>query len=129
MSDPIADMLTRIRNAVMIKRDQLSMPASGLKAEIAALLRHEGYISGFKIIRKKPQDTLMIQLKYRDGASAIRGIKRISKPGLRVYTDVKDVPKVLNGIGAAFISTNKGLMTDVEARENNVGGEVLCYVW
>ncbi len=129
MTDPIADMLTRIRNATQAGHDKLSLPGSKIKAEIAALLRQEGYISGFKIVRGANQDELRIFLKYKNGSPAIRGIKRISRPGLRRYTGVKDVPNVLGGIGTAILSTNNGIMSDREARENQVGGEVLCYVW
>ncbi len=129
MSDPIADLLTRIRNAVMANHDSLDVPSSKIKAEIAALLSHEGYISGFKILRDDKQGMLKIKLKYKEGVSSINGLKRVSKPGLRVYAGADEIPSVRNGLGAAILSTNMGILTDVEAREANVGGEVLCYVW
>ena len=129
MSDPIADLLTRIRNAIMAKHDDLSMPSSKIKAEIAALLSQEGYIGGFKILRDNKQGILKIKLKYKNGVSAVSGLKRISKPGLRVYTGADDIPSVRNGLGAAIISTNMGILTDAEAKEAKVGGEVLCHVW
>ncbi|MDH5639466.1 MAG: 30S ribosomal protein S8, partial [Nitrospinota bacterium] len=127
--DPIADMLTRIRNAQRANHDTLSMPASGIKAEIAALLAEHGYIRAFKVIKKEPQDVIAIKLKYKDGRPAIRGVERVSKPGRRVYTNAKDLAPVLSGTGAAIVSTNKGILTDAEAREANVGGEVLCRIW
>jgi len=122
-------MLARIRNAVMAKHQSLSMPSSKIKAEIAALLRQEGYIRGFKIVRDDKQGELHIALKYHQGAPAIRGIKRVSRPGLRVYSASADAPKVLGGIGASILSTNKGILSDTEAREHNVGGEVLLHIW
>ncbi len=129
MTDPIADMLTRIRNAVMAKHNKLVFPASKIKAEIAALLAQEGYVSSFKIIRDNKQGLIMIKLKYNDDTSAIRGLKRMSRPGLRIYVKAGEIPSVLNGTGTAVLSTNRGILTDAEAREANVGGEVLCYVW
>ncbi|VAX17665.1 SSU ribosomal protein S8p (S15Ae) [hydrothermal vent metagenome] len=129
MSDPIADMLTRMRNAVMARHAKVSMPSSKLKAEIAALLSQEGYVRGFKIVRDDKQGILHIHLKYSGDMPALRGSKRVSKPGLRVYTGANDIPRVLNGLGAAILSTNIGILTDAEAREEKVGGEVLCYVW
>lgn len=129
MSDPIADLLTRVRNAVMVNHENVSMPSSKIKAEIAALLSHEGYISGFKIVRDDKQGILKLKLKYKNGISAINGLKRVSKPGLRVYTGADELPSVRNGLGAAILSTNMGILTDAEAKEANVGGEVLCYVW
>lgn len=129
MTDPIADMLTRIRNAIKARHDKLVFPASKIKAEMAALLTHEGYIENFKIIRDKRQGTIRIRLKYNRDSSAIRGLKRVSKPGLRVYVKADEIPSVLNGTGSAILSTNKGILSDAEAREANVGGEVLCYIW
>lgn len=129
MSDPIADMLTRVRNAVLAKHDKVTIPASKIKAEIAALLNQEGYIRGFKIIRDGKQGLIRIVLKYDGDFPAIRGIKRVSRPGMRVYSSADEIPKVLNGLGAAVLSTSKGIMTDKEAREARVGGEVLCYIW
>jgi len=129
MTDPIADMLTRIRNAIMARHDKLVFPASKIKAEIAALLAQEGYVESFKIIRDKKQGRIRIRLKYKGDSSAIRGLKRVSRPGLRVYAKVGEIPSVLSGTGSAVLSTNKGILSDVEAREANVGGEVICYVW
>ena len=129
MSDPIADFLTRIRNAVLAKHTKVAIPSSKIKAEMAALLSQEGYIRGFKIIRDDKQNQLRIFLKYKGDKPAIRGLKRVSRPGLRVYTSAGEAPVVQNGLGAAILSTSKGIMTDTEAREANVGGEVLCYIW
>ncbi len=129
MTDPIADMLTRIRNAIKARHDKLVFPASKIKAEIAALLTQEGYVESFKIIRDKKQGTIRIKLKYKGDSPAIRGLKRVSKPGLRVYVKADEIPTVLSGTGSAILSTNKGILSDAEAREANVGGEVLCYIW
>ena len=130
MSDPIADFLTRIRNAVMARHDTLEVPASNLKAELAALLKQEGYVKNFKIIREGVQGSIRVTLKYdSDRRPAIQGLKRVSRPGLRVYRKANDLPVVLNGLGSVIISTSSGIMTDKEAREANVGGEILCYVW
>ena len=129
MTDPIADMLASIRNANVARHDTLTVPASKIKAEIAALLTQQGYISAFKIIKEGVQGKIAMKLKYRDGQPAIRGLKRISKPGKRVYIGPKDLTPVLSGTGAAIISTNRGILTDTEAREANVGGEVICHVW
>lgn len=129
MTDPIADMLTRIRNAIMVRHDKLVFPASKIKAEIAALLAQEGYVESFKIIRDGKQGQIRIKLRYKGDSSAIRGLKRVSKPGLRVYAKAGEIPSVLNGTGSAILSTNKGILSDTEAREANVGGEVLCYIW
>jgi len=128
-TDPISDMLTRVRNAIMARHDNLSLPASKIKAEIAALLVSEGYLRSFKIIRDNKQGVIKIRLKYHDGVPAISGLKRISRPGLRVFTTADEIPSVLNGTGTAVLSTNKGILTDTEAREANVGGEMLCHVW
>lgn len=129
MTDPIADMLTRIRNGLMARHTKVVMPSSQIKAEIAAVLRQEGYILGFKIIRKDYQDELRIFLKYKNDTPAVTGIERVSSPGLRRYAKAGALPKVLNGYGSVVLSTNQGIMTDREAKERNVGGEVLCYVW
>lgn len=129
MSDPIADMLTRIRNSVMVKHDVVDMPSSKIKAEIAALLKQEGYIKGFKLIKDDKQGILRLRLKYRGAEPAVRGLKRVSKPGLRIYAGATQLPAVRSGLGSAIISTSKGILTDAEAREANVGGEVLCHVW
>ena len=129
MTDPIADMLTRIRNGLTARHKKVCMPSSKIKAEIAATLRHEGYIKGFKIIRDDKQGELRVFLRYKGDTPVVSGISRISRPGLRRYAKADDLPKVLNGLGVAILSTNQGVMTDAEARENNVGGEVLLHVW
>ena len=129
MSDPVADMLARLRNATMARHDTVEIPFSTVKGEIAAVLRQEGYVEGFKIVRNEPVDIIRVKLKYQGDLPAIRGIKRVSRPGLRVYSKASELPTVLNGLGAAILSTNRGILTDAEARENNVGGEVLCHIW
>ena len=130
MTDPVADMLTRIRNANTAGHAEVEIPASKIKKNIAEILLKEGYIKGFEIIETEPQNIIKIQLKYGpDKKRVISGIKRISKPGLRVYARKDNIPKVLNGLGIAIISTSKGIMTDREARKNGVGGEVLAYIW
>ncbi|XFA98274.1 30S ribosomal protein S8 [Candidatus Izemoplasma sp. B36] len=130
MTDPIADMLTRIRNANQMKHKIVNVPASKLKAEILSVLKQEGYIVDFERVNEGVQGTLKVTLKYLENEErVIRGLKKISKPGLRVYAKTDDIPKVLNGLGIAIISTSKGLMTDRAARRNKVGGEVLAYIW
>ena len=126
MTDPIADMLTRIRNANVMRNKEVVMPTSKMKTEIAKILKEEGYITEFKI----KDNTLTLTLKYAENKErVITGLKRISKPGLRVYVSASELPTVLNGLGIAIISTPKGVMTDRLARKNNVGGEVIAYVW
>jgi small subunit ribosomal protein S8 len=130
MTDPIADMLTRIRNANQMKHKTVDVPASKLKMEILNVLKQEGYIVDFERIDDGVQGTLKIKLKYlTNDERVVRGLKKISKPGLRVYAKMDDLPKVLNGLGIAIISTSKGIMTDRDARKNQVGGEVIAYVW
>ena len=130
VNDPIADMLTRIRNAQVAKHDTVEMPASKTKKAIAKILLDEGYIKAFDVIDDNVQGTLKITLKYVQGKeSVIKGLKRISKPGLRVYARNDEIPKVLGGLGIAIVSTSKGVMTDKEARNAGVGGEVLAYIW
>ncbi|MBU0960654.1 MAG: 30S ribosomal protein S8 [Proteobacteria bacterium] len=130
MSDPLADMLTRIRNGVMAKFDSVDMPRSNTKINIAKVLKDEGFIVGYRISDEGPQGTLSIDLKYgSDRAPVITGIKRVSKPGLRKYAKVGNIPKVLNGLGIAILSSSKGIITDSTARASNVGGEILCEVW
>lgn len=129
MSDPVADMLARLRNATLARHDTVEIPFSSIKGEIAAVLRQEGYIEGFKIVRGEPQDSIRVKLKYQGDLPAIRGVKRVSRPGLRVYSKASELPQVLNGLGSAILSTNRGILTDNEAREANVGGEVLCHIW
>lgn len=130
VNDPIADMLTRIRNALIAKHDSVVVPASKIKKSIAEILLDEGYISAFEVVEEEGKVNIVIKLKYGEKKqSIINGLKRISKPGLRIYSGAEDLPKVLNGLGIAIVSTNKGLMTDKQAREANVGGEVLAFVW
>ena len=131
MTDPIADMLTRIRNANTAKHDTVDVPASKIKTEIARILLDEGYIKAYEIVEDGVVKTIKITLKYGadKNQKVISGLKRISKPGLRVYAGVENMPKVLGGLGMAIISTNKGIVTDKEARAMNVGGEVLAFVW
>ncbi|MEJ6949569.1 30S ribosomal protein S8 [Natronospora cellulosivora (SeqCode)] len=130
ITDPIADMLTRIRNANSTNKDIVNMPASKMKINIADILKEEGFISDYKIVEAYPQNNLRIYLKYGENdEKVISGLKRISKPGLRVYVKSDELPRVLGGLGIAIISTSQGLLTDKTARKNGVGGEVLCYVW
>ncbi|MCI8819962.1 MAG: 30S ribosomal protein S8 [Clostridia bacterium] len=130
MTDPIADMLTRIRNAIMVNKDTVEVPSSNMKKAIADILLAEGYVSDVKTVEDGYNGKLVITLKYiGKKRSVINGLKRVSKPGLRSYSGVEDMPKVLNGLGVAILSTNKGIMTDRQAKAANVGGEVLCYVW
>lgn len=132
MTDPLADMLTRIRNANTAMHDDVSMPASKLKESLAGLLQTEGYITSFEVTDTvdRPGRTLKIDMKYSPSrARVISGLKRISKPGLRVYTKSDEIPRVLGGLGVAVVSTSKGLMSDREARKRHMGGEILCFVW
>lgn len=130
MTDPIADMLTRIRNANNAKHDSVDVPASNIKKSIAELLLGEGYIKGYDFIEDGKQGVLRIELKYGEHKEKIiTGLKKISKPGLRVYAKKQEIPRVLGGLGIAILSTSKGIMTDKNARISNVGGEVICYVW
>ena len=130
ITDTIADMLTRIRNASSAKRDSVDIPASNVKKAIAQILLDEGYITSFNVEEDGKQGVIHITLKYGQNKSQIiNGIRRVSKPGLRIYTNVEDMPKVMKGLGIAILSTSKGIMTDKAARQANVGGEVLAYVW
>ncbi len=130
MTDPIADMLTRVRNANSASKDTVSMPTSKKLTEIARILKEEGYIESYEVVPGEPVGTLTITLKYgRKRAKTIRGLKRISKPGLRVYAGKDELPRVLGGLGTAVISTSKGVMTDRDARKAGVGGEVIAYIW
>jgi small subunit ribosomal protein S8 len=132
MTDPIADMLTRIRNANVAMHDDVTMPSSKLKEALAQVLKAEGYINDFRVAERedKPGKALTIDMKYSaDRQRVISGVKRVSTPGLRVYTKADGIPRVLGGLGVAIVSTSKGLMTDREARKRRMGGEVLCYVW
>ncbi len=130
MTDPIADYLTRIRNANMAKHDSVQIPASKIKKSISEILKQEGFIRDYEVAEDNKQGMIKVFLKYgHDGERVISGLKRISKPGLRSYVDADNVPKVLNGLGIAIISTSNGVITDKEARQKNVGGEVVAYVW
>ncbi|MFC5540828.1 MAG: 30S ribosomal protein S8 [Bacilli bacterium] len=130
MTDPIADMLTRIRNANMVRHEKLEVPASKIKKEIAEILKREGFIRDVEYIDDNKQGIIRIFLKYgKNNERVITGLKRISKPGLRVYAKTDEIPKVLNGLGIAILSTSQGVLTDKEARAKKVGGEVLAYVW
>ena len=130
MTDPIADLLTRIRNATMVRHDRTDVPASKMKLEIAKILKQEGFIRTFKLLEEGPQGTIRIYLKYaEDGEPAIHGLRRVSRPGRRVFKGVEGLPKVRNGLGVAVVSTNRGVLTDDQARSQSVGGEVLCEVW
>jgi len=129
VTDPISDFLLRIRNASKAKKLRVEIPASKMKKGLAEILKRESYIHDYSIVEDSKQNVIKIQLKYRDGSSAISGMKRISKPGLRIYKDASKLPRVLNGLGTAVISTSKGLMTDKEARIQSAGGEVICYIW
>lgn len=130
MNDPIADMLTRVRNANSAGKETVSIPSSKKLAEIARIMKEEGYIIGFEIEKSEPRDTLEITLKYGEKKNkTIRGLKRISKPGLRIYAGKDEIPRVLGGLGTAIISTSHGVMTDRDARKAGVGGEVIAYIW
>lgn len=130
VTDTIADMLTRIRNANSMRYTEVKVPASKLKLELARILKEEGFIKDYKVLEETAQGTILLTLKYGEKKErVITGLKRISKPGLRVYAKADEVPKVLNGLGVAIISTSKGIMTDKEARNQGLGGEVLAYIW
>jgi small subunit ribosomal protein S8 len=129
MTDPIADMLTRIRNATIVRDKIVEVPASNIKKEIAKILKEEGYIQDFEVIEDAKQGMVKVYLKYQGKEKVISGLKRISKPGLKVYVKKDEIPKVLGGLGIAVLSTPQGIMTDRKARTEGVGGEVLCYVW
>ncbi|HHT86120.1 MAG TPA: 30S ribosomal protein S8 [Clostridiales bacterium] len=128
-TDPIADMLTRIRNALVARHEEVSIPFSNLKQSIAQILLDEGYIKDFKLVEEGSIKNIVIKLKYANRTPVISGLKRISKPGLRVYARKDKIPKVLNGLGIAIISTSRGIMTDRQARHSAIGGEVLAYIW
>ena len=129
MSDVIADMLTRIRNANNAKHETVDIPASNMKRSIADILVNEGYIKGYNIVEDGKQGIIRITLKYNGKEKVIKGLRRVSKPGLRIYASAEDMPRVMNGLGVAIVSTSKGLMTDKQARKSNIGGEVLAFVW
>lgn len=130
LTDPIADMLTRIRNAVLVKKRDVNMPSSWIKVEIAKILKEEGYIRNFKVVDDNKQGMLTITLKYMEGTrSVISGLQKISKPGCRIFCKRDSIPKVLDGLGIAIVSTSKGIVTGKRCDELGIGGEVLCYVW
>ena len=130
VTDPIADMLTRIRNANAMRYKEVEVPSSKVKVEIAKILKEEGFINDYKIKKNNVQDIIVISLKYGDNKErVITGLKRISKPGLRVYAKSEEIPRVLNGLGIAIVSTSKGIMTGKDAKASNLGGEVLAYIW
>ena len=129
LTDPIADMLTRIRNGNIAKHSEVKIPFSKIKESMASILKNEGYIANYEIKEEGTKKDIAVTLKYMDGETVIKGLKRISKPGRRVYTSVENLPKVFGGLGIAIVSTPKGVITDKECRKHNVGGEVLCYVW
>jgi len=130
VTDPIADMLTRIRNANQMRYKEVEVPASKMKIEIAKILKEEGFINDYKVKKNEVQSIIVLSLKYSDKKErVITGLKRISKPGLRVYAKAEELPRVLNGLGIAIVSTSKGVMTDKEARKQSLGGEVLAFVW
>jgi small subunit ribosomal protein S8 len=129
VTDPIADFLTRIRNASKAKKVKVEIPSSQMKAGLAEILKKNGYIYDYKIDEDNKQNVISVLLKYSDGVPAINGLKRISKPGLRIYKKSDELPRVLNGLGTAVISTSKGLLTEKEARRQDTGGEVVCYIW
>ena len=129
-TDPIADMLTRIRNGIAVRHSEVTVPSSRMKVAIARVLREEGYIQGYDITRDRPQPTIRIRPKYtEDGEPVITALKRVSKPGCRIYAGRRDIPRVLSGMGIAILSTSQGIMTDKKARRLGIGGEVLCHVW
>lgn len=129
VTDPISDLLTRIRNASKAKKPRVEIPCSNMKKGIADILKRQSFIEDYAVVEDNKQNVLRIQLKYANGKPAISGLKRISTPGLRIYKNSTELPRVLNGLGIAVISTSKGLMTDKEARREAVGGEVVCYIW
>lgn len=129
LTDPIADMLTRIRNAVMNKSDKVDIPASRMKLEIAKLLKDEGFIRAYKILKDKRQGILRISLKYFENKSVLSGLKRVSKPGRRVYVGYREVQQVMGGVGVSIVSTPKGIVSDNECRSQKIGGELICTVW
>jgi small subunit ribosomal protein S8 len=129
LTDPIADMLTRVRNAAMIKAEKVDIPASRIKLEIAKILKEEGFIRAYKILKDKKQGVLRLTLKYADNDNVISGLKRVSKPGRRVYVGRTEIPRVMGGVGIAILTTPIGLLSDKMCRREGTGGEVICYVW
>jgi small subunit ribosomal protein S8 len=129
LTDPIADMLTRIRNAIRVKAEKVDIPISKIKLEIAKILKEEGFIRAYKILKDRKQGVLRVIPKYLDNESVISGLKRVSKPGRRVYVGSKEIPRVMGGLGIAILTTPKGILSDKICRRESVGGEVICYVW
>lgn len=129
LTDPIADMLTRIRNAMRIKAEKVDIPASRMKLEVAKILKEEGFIKAYKILKDKRQGILRIVLKYMDNDNVISGLKRVSKPGRRIYVNKGEIPRVMSGVGIAILTTSRGIVSDKVCRQEGVGGEVICYVW
>ena len=129
ITDPIADLLTRIRNANMVNHQSVEIPASKLKVELVKLLKEEGYIADYKLVDKEAFKVINVELKYIGNKPVIRGLQRVSTPGLRAYSKAKNLPRVFGGLGVAIVSTSKGLLTDRKARKENIGGEVLCYIY
>lgn len=129
VTDPIADMLTRIRNAALIKAEKVDVPASRIKLEIAKILKEEGFIRAYKILKDKRQGILRLTLKYLDNENVISGLRRVSKPGRRVYVGGKAIPRVMGGVGIAILTTSRGILSDKACRRESLGGEVICYVW
>lgn len=130
MTDPIADMLTRIRNANLAKQEKVDIPSSNLKLELARVLKEEGYIKNFKLLKDRKQGIVRVYMKYSpDEFRVINGLKRVSRPGNRVYVGADDIPRVMGGLGVAIISTSRGVMVDRVSRQRNIGGEVICYIW
>jgi small subunit ribosomal protein S8 len=129
VTDPIADMLTRIRNALMVRHDNVLVPASKMKLSIARILKEEGFITDYEVVRGKPHRVIKVLLKYMDDKPAISGLKRVSRPGLRVYVQKKEIPRVYGGLGIAIVSTSSGVKTGQQAWRQGSGGELLCYVW
>jgi small subunit ribosomal protein S8 len=129
VTDSVSDFLTRIRNASRAKKLRVDIPASNMKKNLAEILKKQKFINDYSIVEDNKQNILRIELKYSDGSPAISGLKKISKPGLRVYKKSDQMPRVLNGLGIAIVSTSKGLLTDKEARQESVGGEIICYIW
>ena len=128
-TDPIADYLTRIRNAAKAKHRRVDIPSSNLKKAISKILQEKNFIAGFTVLEDKKQHILRINLKYHEGSPVISGLRRVSKPGIRLYRGADELPRVLGGLGVAIVSTSKGVMTDAQARKENVGGEILAYIW
>jgi len=129
VTDPIADMLTRIRNAIMAGHDDVLVPSSKIKLAISKILKEEGFIERYEVLKGKPQPMIKIHIKYTDGQPAILGLERVSKPSLRVYVEKREIPRVYGGLGIAILSTSKGIMTGQEAWRQRLGGEIMCYVW